>query len=333
MNTPKREPIVDASVWNGQELAKSDGWILNLEPEDAEELDEALTAAKKSNLPWQMTTADNFQLPTLGARLAEIRDNLERGRGIQLIRNVPVEQYELNDLKRLFIGLGDYIGTPVIQNAGAGLIREIRDTGGPRVESPQRLAWHNDRADVVSLLCLRKAAKGGASRVVSATAIYNAMLDYQPELVEALFADFYRSSIGDEVGTDAPYYMLPIFTMRDNTFTSDLSRTYIQQAQAFPEVPRLTDLQTEALDTINSLAEELCFEHMIEPGDIQMLNNHVTYHGRAEFSDDASAGRDRFLLRLWLMTPDSRRLPKDQAALWSSAELTNLKLPEIRPTI
>mgnify|MGYP001193521163 CR=1 FL=1 len=329
MNTPKREPIVDASVWNGQELAKSDGWILNLEPEDAEELDEALTAAKKSNLPWQMTTADNFQLPTLGARLAEIRDNLERGRGIQLIRNVPVEQYELNDLKRLFIGLGNYIGTPVIQNAGAGLIREIRDTGGPRVESPQRLAWHNDRADVVSLLCLRKATNGGTSRVVSATAIYNAMLEHQPELVEALFADFYRSSIGDEVGTDAPYYMLPVFTMQGGAFTSDLSRTYIQQAQAFPEVPRLTNRQIEALDTINTLAEELCFEQILEPGDLQMLNNHVTYHSRTEYRDNTAAGYGRFLLRLWLTTSGSSRLPKNQATLWSSDELTQSKLSEI----
>ena len=158
------------------------------------------------------------------------------------------------------------------------------------------------------------------------------MLERRPELVEALFADFYRSSIGDEVGTDAPYYMLPVFTMQGEAFTSDLSRTYIEQAQSFPEVPRLSALQTEALDMINTLAEELCYEHEIEPGDIQMLNNHVTYHGRTEYKDDATNGQDRFLLRLWLMTPESRRLPKDQASLWSSAELTQTKLSEIRPT-
>ena len=83
---------------------------------------------------------------------------------------------------------------------------------------------------------------------------------------------------------------------------------------------------------INTLAEELCFEHVIEPGDIQMLNNHVTYHGRTEYKVDATNGQDRFLLRLWLTTPESRRLPKDQASLWSSAELTQTKLSEIRPT-
>ena len=126
--------------------------------------------------------------------------------------------------------------------------------------------------------------------------------------------------------------MLPVFNMQGEAFTSDLSRTYIEQAQSFPEVPRLSALQTEALDMINTLAEELCFEHEIEPGDIQMLNNHVTYHGRTEYKDDATNGKDRFLLRLWLMTPESRRLPKGQASLWSSAELTQTKLSEIRPT-
>ena len=28
---------------------------------------------------------------------------------------------------------------------------------------------------------------------------------------------------------------------------------------------------------------------MIEPGDIQMLNNHVTYHGRTQYVDDAAS--------------------------------------------
>lgn len=328
-----RNPIIDASAWKGADLASSDNWVWTLSSAETGELDEALAHARRLNRPWQETTSANFPLPTLAARLKEIGGNLEHGPGIQLIRGIPVDRYDLDDLKRLYLGLGGHIGTPVIQNGGGGLMREIRDTGGPRVESPRRLAWHNDRADVVALLCLRRAAEGGISRIVSATTVYNTMLERRPELVEALFGDFYRSSIGDEVGTDAPYYMLPVFTMQGAAFTSDLSRTYIEQAQAFPEVPRLTDLQTEALDTINKLSEELCFEHAIEPGDIQMLNNHVTYHGRTEYKDDAANGHDRFLLRLWMMTPVSRRLPKDQASLWSSAELTQTKLSEIRPTL
>ena len=67
----------------------------------------------------------------------------------------------------------------------------------------------------------------------SATAIYRTFLERRPELAEELFGEF-ADSIGDEVGTDAPYYMLPVFTMQGGA-TSDLSRVYIDQAQAFPE--------------------------------------------------------------------------------------------------
>ena len=35
-----------------------------------------------------------------------------------------------------------------------------------------------------------------------------------------------------------------------------------------------------------ALAEELCFEMTLEPGDMQLINNHVIYHGRTAFEDD-----------------------------------------------
>jgi hypothetical protein len=324
-------PIDDASAWTGEQLAAADDWIWRLDEGDIDEIDAALSWAKRLNRHWQETTAEGFPLPRLADRLKENTRRLDHGRGVALIRDIPINRYDLDDLKRLYLGLGSHMGTAVIQNGDAGLMREVRDSGGLRVESPSKLSWHNDRADLVALLCLRKAAKGGVSRIVSATAIYNALLERRHDLAEILFGDFYRSSIGDEVGTDAPYYMLPVFTMQGSAFTSDLSRVYIDQAQAFPEVPRLSDDQTEALDMLVDLAEELCYEHTIEPGDIQMLNNHVTYHSRTAFEDDAALGRDRFLMRLWLITPESRRLPKDQASLWSSAELTNSRLSEIRP--
>src|SRR3546814_9868984 len=64
------------------------------------------------------------------------------------------------------------------------------------------------------------------------------------------------------------------------------------------------------------VAEEQCFEMRFAPGDIQLLNNHVVYHGRTAFKDDATPGQDRMLMRLWLSVPNSRALPDDPAVLW-----------------
>ena len=49
---------------------------------------------------------------------------------------------------------------------------------------------------------------------------------------------------------------------------------------------------------LSDLADELALEMSFAPGDIQFVNNHVIYHARTAFADDAAAGHDRLLLRL-----------------------------------
>ena len=69
-----------------------------------------------------------LSLDRVAAGLKETAYRLEHGRGITLIRGIPVDRHELDDLKRLYLGLGGHMGTPVIQNGGAGMMREVRDT-------------------------------------------------------------------------------------------------------------------------------------------------------------------------------------------------------------
>ena len=79
------------------------------------------------------------------------------------------------------------------------------------------------------------------------------------------------------------------------------------------------------LALLDALAEELCFEMPLEPGDIQLLNNHVIYHGRTAFTDDAGSSQDRLLYRLWLSMPNSRPLPESHRVLWGSVEAGALR--------
>lgn len=44
-------------------------------------------------------------------------------------------------------------------------------------------------------------------------------------------------------------------------------------------------------------------------GDIQLLNNHVTKHGREAFEDFDEPGRQRHLPRRWIAVADARRRP------------------------
>ena len=165
----------------------------------------------------------------------------------------------------MYWGLGTHLGPPVFQNRSGELMRAIRDEGahvgrtygetkdpkgGTFLSSYARtltnggLRFHTDRTDVVGLLCVRQAREGGVSTLASTPAIHNAILAKRPELLDALFTDYWRSRFGEE-GTartakhaKETAYPLPIFGVRDGKFTSHYSLTFIEAAQMAPDVPQ-----------------------------------------------------------------------------------------------
>jgi Taurine catabolism dioxygenase TauD, TfdA family len=331
-------------VWRGEDLARSTGWIRAVTPAEVEELDAALRAVQRRGLDRSTMTRDDFPIPGLARSLADVSAELEDGRGLVLLRRIPVERYREDELRTVYWGLGLHLGTPRYQNAQGELIGDVRDEnrlygavhevdpakpGEPRTSrnkarSAGPLRFHTDRTDVVTLLCVRPAARGGLSKVVSAPAVHNAILSRRPDLHALLCAPYYHSREG-EAGGRQRYYAMPIFGMRDGRFTSQYSRTFVESAQGLPGVPRLTAAQNEALDLWAEVCEELCFSMELQAGDLQLLNNHVVYHARTTYEDDPRPGHDRFLMRLWLSTPNSRALPGGFEALWGAIEAGALR--------
>lgn len=344
MTTPA--PISGACVWHGRKIARSRRWIRALEPDMLAEIDAALSAVRRRGLAWHAIAREDFPLLRTGRLLADIRDELEDGSGLVRIEGLPVARYSEEELRCLWFGLGQKLGTPVYQNCRGELMRAIRDegtevgarygqvagageAGKPFLSSYARtlsngaLRFHTDRCDVVGLLCVRQAKRGGVSKLASSPAVHNAMIERRPDLAAALYRDVWRSRLGEEAGGETMAYPLPIFGNRRDSdgrdrFTSHYSLTYIEAAQLRPEIPRLSPAQRAAIDYLMALAEELSFEMRFQPGDIQLLNNHVVYHGRTPFEDDAASGQDRLLLRLWLSVPNSRALPEGHEVLWGS---------------
>ncbi len=334
-----RVPLTGPSVWHGAAMAGSARWIRAWDDVGLAALDRALQAVR--DRPWNEVTKANFPLDGLDPLLDDIRTELEEGCGMVKLRGLPVGRYGEEDLRRLYFGLGCHLGWPVFQNRRGELMRAIRDEGGDvgarygqiqaagggdkpflssyaRTLTNGRLRFHTDRTDVVALLCVRQAAAGGVSTICSTPMIHNAMLERRPDLLDILFADTWRSRHGEESDDPAIVYPLPIFGLSEGKFTSHYSLTYIEAAELAPGVPKLSVGQRAAIDMLMQLGQELCFEMTLEPGDIQFLNSHVTYHGRTAFTDDAANGRSRLLLRLWLSMPNNRPLPAGHEVLWGS---------------
>lgn len=334
----RRTPLAGPATWHGKDMAASARWLRDLPADAPAELDAALASVKRRGLAWRDIGRDDFPLPALDDLLADIAEELENGCGMVKLRGVPVGRWSTDDLRRVYFGIGVRLGTPVFQNRRGELMRDIRDEGGDvgrrygqiegagdgkpflssyaRTLTNGRLRFHTDRTDAVGLLCVRQARAGGISRVCSTAAVHNEMLRRRPDLLEELFRPFWRSRLGEESDHAETVYPLPILGLRDGKLTSHWSLTYVEAAELAPGVPKLTAAQREAIEMLMALAEELCFEMTLEPGDLQLLNSHVTYHGRTPFEDDAASGRDRLLMRLWLAMPNSRALPEDHATLW-----------------
>lgn len=58
----------------------------------------------------------------------------------------------------------------------------------------------------------------------------------------------------------------------------NFSDNYFRLSQRHPEVPRLSQAHFEAMDLFTKLAasDEFRLDALLQPGDIQMLNNHVS---------------------------------------------------------
>ncbi len=319
----KRVALAGPDVWLGKEMEARSDWVHVLARDEIQDLQRAIRGVRGAGLPMYAVTKKDFPLPVLSRRFAAISKDLEHGCGIANIRGIPTDTFSMEDLRWILWGIGAHLGTAVSQNKAGEFFAEVRDYGeqlgrpdsrGYRTASSLR--FHTDRCDVVALLCARQCRVGGESRIVSTPAIHNAMLERRPDLLEELFGAYHHSRQSEEVQGELPYYVNPVFGVHKGRFSSQYSRSYVESAQKFHATPRLRKEQDEALDLLATLADELCMQTRMEPGDIQLLNNHVTYHSRTEIVDFDEPEKKRLVYRLWLSTPESRELPENYDVLW-----------------
>jgi hypothetical protein len=335
-------PIDGPAAWRGDEMLHLPAWRRALSATELAALHRATRAARDVSCPGFGKVA--FHIPELAPLFAWMAEQLEHGPGVVRLTGVPVERMARDDLKRLFWGFCVNLGTPVYQTAAGEVLGEVKDETGTGValaydgpgplksartiaRSTGALRFHTDKTDLLCLLCATNAIEGGVSKVVSSVTLHNEILHRRPDLLRVLYEPYWRMRPTDEEGARQDrVFPMPVFARAaDGSFTSQYSRTYITQAQEVPEVPRLSDAQTEAMDLIHAIGEEVCLRAPFEVGDMQFLNQHVTYHGRTQFTDDPATGAQRVLLRIWLAVPFSRMLPAGNAVQWGDTRAGALR--------
>jgi len=251
----------------------------------------------------------DFDLLDLRPKVARWVEVIDRGQGFVLLRGFPIDLLTPEATELAYIGLGLQLGTPVGQDADATLLGHVRDEGVARTDPSVRFYrtnlrqdFHTDGADIVGLLCLEKAKSGGESRIASSHAVYNEILRRRPDLTETLYEPFPWDRNDEQSPGEDPYFMLPVFHDVSGMPRIFFIGWYIRDSERHPQAPSLSEAQREAIDLIESIANEPEFyiEMDFEPGDIQLIANAKILHSREGFEDYPDPERRRHLLRLWL---------------------------------
>ena len=296
--------------WRASDVSDPNRWTVRLDDNDQRELDEALTHAKSVSHDLLDIDRDAFPLPTLSAKLAEIERELIEGRGFVRLSRLAAERYSDDDLTLLYWGIGLHLGDPWPQNMAGHVMGDVTDQGRTPGDPTSRgnevglvgLEYHTDGSDLVGLLCLRKAKRGGLSCVANAVAIYNELVRTRPDLVDTLSEPLPWDLRGEQPAGAPGYFMRPVFTDYDDRLFVSFVPFFIRASQRHPAAPRLSPAAVEALDIVSTMARDRDFNVYMdfEPGDMQFINNYHVLHGRTPYEDDVPNGYKRHLKRLWL---------------------------------
>lgn len=310
MSIIRTTPVSGPAVWTGAEIAGSTEWLHHLTEDEIAVIDAGLAALEASGRSFPGFGKGDFPLEGLSEQIAEWAEMLENGRGFVLLRGLPVERYTEEQIHALYYGLGLHLGQPVGQNPKGELIGAVQAVGDPNdkltrtYETASYLPYHSDPSDVVGLLCLRKAAEGGLSSLVSVAALYNKLLAEHPHLMGLFYKLWYFAHLCE----DEPS-LSPIFSYHAGKLSCRYLRQYTELGHELRNLP-LSTVEIEALDTFDAAFSDpsLRLDMMLEPGDIQFANNYAVLHSRTDFRDHEDPQQRRKMLRLWVKMPNAREL-------------------------
>jgi hypothetical protein len=251
------------------------------------------------------------RFPTLLAAVESLRRRcLEDGFGAFVLRaDAFGELTEVERANAFWLVLRG-LGTPIPQNEAGERFVAVRDEGqrmsaggryhksneggelhtdGPQFDQPPR--W-------VGLRCVRRAAVGGASKLVSAYSIHNALLEEAPQLLPLLYEAYHFHRKPRPETTFAPIFERGA-TARD--LRVRYLGEYVRSGHRVAGSP-LDGAHAEALAALDrALAQEERFvvELGLGDGDVLVFDNYRILHGRSAFQDQGDRpGRE--LSRVWV---------------------------------
>lgn len=317
MNVAVTPPLITTdAAWRGDRLKESDEWIYLLTDAQVTELEALGKRFLEEDPDLRTAQAEDYPLVECAEAVLEWRRDVDFGRGFVLVRGLRSDLYSDALSSAIYYVLGLHMGDPIRQNEMGDLIDHVYATSDKTMDDPtalsakvrDKLVYHSDSSDIVSLMCLRGAKEGGLSCLVSGAEIYNEILRRRPDLAGLLLEPLHWDWRKQDHSAPSDTYTSPIVSMQDGVFSMYAGSLYIITAQDYEGVPKLTEDQLEMLRLFDEITYEpgMAIEMDFRPGDIQWLSNYAALHARTSFDDFPEPQRKRHLLRLWLSSKTDR---------------------------
>jgi hypothetical protein len=322
-------PINDhaPSAWTVGELHADPRWIVVLDDVAARDLTAAVRKARDPDKTLFDYRRSDFDLGRAWAPIERCLREIKDGRGFALLRGLPRDGLTAQEFELLTWAIGLHVGVARPQGKASQYLSAVRDVGvtyrtgrGRGYSSSSDLDFHTDSADIVLLTCYNVAKSGGESMVTSSVTAHNVMVEERPDLAELLHQPLYFSRQQEQAPGEAPFYPNPVWDEAEGILCSKWNRNRVNSAQSMEGVPVLSASQREAMDKLDEILRrpDLMYATYLRPGDMQMLNNHVTLHSRTSFEDHDDPALKRCLFRLWLAPPDWPSLPESWRPAYGS---------------
>lgn len=305
----QRMLAVGRSVWTAAALRTDQSWVRQFATAELDELRDATVEASAQRGQSRQTERVDVPLPILSSMAQQIRQELDAGRGLFLLRGLNVQDYSLDQLVMLYSGLAIQLGGALVpQNLTGDLVRFVTDRSEVQLNDDQarghcgraEMLPHSDSSEIIGLLCVRSAKQGGTTSVCSSASVYNEITRRNPAHLVPLQEGFYFDMAG-KTESGVSQCRLPVFSCEGGRVACQYNRIRIETGMRKAGVP-LSPAETAALECMSSLARHPVFAFRFElwPGDVLFLDNSRVLHARDAYEDWGEPDRKRLLLRLWL---------------------------------
>jgi len=317
------------AAWCADAIERDRSWVFPLDDGARTRLAENVVAVFDPERPLLDYRRDDFDLDPAMDTIARAAREAHFGRGLALVKGLPRDALGAEQFKVMNWAIGLHLGVARPQGKMSQYMSEVRAAGmnyrsaaGRGYNSNAALDFHTDGCDLVTLSCYNKAKSGGQSIVSSSVSAWNRLVSERPDLAEVARQDFFFGRNTEEAPDEGPYYRQPLYDEADGRLFGKWNRNRVRTAQALPGVPGLSDAQKQCGDLLDDILRrpDVMFTMWLEPGDLQLMNNHVMLHSRTTFEDHDDPERKRLLFRLWLAPPDSVRLPQSWQDFFRSIE-------------